>query len=557
MRNDADSQKLRLMAHDRLAANDLHGAEELLRQLAQVLPGDPEAWHSLGWISMQAGDVQSAITYYEKAASLAPQSVSTHFSLAMALGQSGARTQAHRHLSQVIQLQPNHVEGLVKLAYLEYLEGNMSEALSYLGRARKLAPDHAELNVRYGLVYVAMNDFRRAGSCFRKALRHDPDNAEAVSQLASMHAYSGDAEKAYCTLAPLLHRKPANSSAAIIFANFCRPLNRCDEAIELLEELLSGPLTREDEGRICFALGKLYDRTGNYAKAFERYEHGNKLTDVSFDPWQQKQWVHSIRKELGTGFFATAEKARILSKRIRPVFIVGMPRSGTTLVEQILSSHPEVYGAGERLELDNIAKTVCKDLNSQKPYPFCLADAKQKSMDTLAKQYREAVAKEAPGNARIVTDKMPGNYHHLGLIQLLFPKARVIHCVRDPMDTCLSCYTNRLMGHPYSYNLTNLGRYYRLYEELMAHWKNTLSLSIMDVHYENLVDDPERVSRAIVEFCGLQWSNRCLDFHRSRRNVVTASTDQVRQPIYRESVGRWKNYEQYLGELRTALTERI
>jgi len=152
---------------------------------------------------------------------------------------------------------------------------------------------------------------------------------------------------------------------------------------------------------------------------------------------------------------------------------------------------------------------------------------------------------------------MPDNYPHLGLIQLLFPKARIIHCIRDPMDTCLSCYFKKLMGHPYSYNLTNLGRHYRLYEDLMAHWKQTLSLSIMDVRYEDLVDNPEGVSRTMVEFCGLKWSSRCLDFHKSKRNVVTASTDQVRQPIYRKSVARWKNYEEYLGDLRSALDQRI
>jgi tetratricopeptide (TPR) repeat protein len=552
-----DTRALRSKANELLQSNDLQGAHALLAQLAQLLPDDSEIWCSLGWTSLHHGNIQAATNCYQKAVSLAPHSAAAHFGLAMALGHAGASTQAHHHLRQVIRLEPGHVEALVKLAYLEYLAGDITQALSYLGKARKLAPDHVELNVRYGIVYIAINDFPKAESCFRKALRHDPGNTEAISQLASMHAYAGDAEKAYRTLSPLLRMKPANSSAAMIFATFCRPLNRCDEAVELLQGLLTGPLSTETESRVHFALGKLYDHKGNYAKAFEQYELGNKLTDVSFDAWEQKQWVQSVRNELGPVFFETAGKARKLSNRIRPVFIVGMPRSGTTLVEQILSSHPAVYGAGERMEIQNIANTVCKDLGSSKTYPFCLADAGQKTLDTLARQYMEAVSKMAPGGAKIVTDKMPGNYQHLGLIQLLFPKARIIHCVRDPMDTCLSCYTNSLLGQAYSYNLTNLGRYYRLYEELMAHWKNALSLPVIDVHYEDMVDDPEGSSRSIVDFCGLEWSDQCLAFHKTKRTVLTASTDQVRQPIYRQSVARWKNYAEYLGELRTALEQRI
>ena len=297
--------------------------------------------------------------------------------------------------------------------------------------------------------------------------------------------------------------------------------------------------------------------SGTCAAAKRQVSRMSGVSDASFDSWEQKTWVRQVIHRLDREFFSQAAHAKNLSKRIRPVFIVGMPRSGTSLVEQILSSHPDIHSAGERMELENFANAICSDLDSRQPYPFCLSAADRSYLSTIAKRYIKEVSAKAPDNTRVVTDKMPGNYIHLGLIQLLFPKARVIHCVRDPMDTCLSCYTNRLMGHAYSYNLTNLGRQYHLYEELMGHWKSTLSLSIMDVHYEDLVNDPEQVSRAIVKFCGLKWDSRCLDFHKSKRNVVTASTDQVRQPIYRKSVARWKNYEEFLGDLRAALDQRI
>lgn len=557
MANLMDQQALRSKANELLSINDFQGAKELLGRLAQALPADSEVWCDLGRTSMQLGDVQSAIVYYQRAVNLAPQFVNAQYGLAMALGQSGALTQAQRHLEQVVRIDTSHVDARVKIAYIEYMRGHISAAMYQLKEAQRLSPMHPELHLQLGLIYIAQGEFNKAEKCFKISLREDPGNQEALTQMATLKAYSGDPSEAYQILAPLLRPETVYVSAAILFANFCRPLGRCKEAKVLLETLLSRPITAESEGKVHFALGKLHEREGDYQKAFECFDKGNKVYDASFDPWKQKTWVREVVRQLDRDFFSQAAHARNLSKRIRPVFIVGMPRSGTSLVEQILSSHPEVYGAGERMEIDEIASLICSDIDSKESYPFCLSAGERSHLTTVARRYIREVSVNAPDNARIVTDKMPGNFHHLGLIQLLFPKARVIHCVRDPMDTCLSCYTNRLMGHAYSYDLTNLGRYYRLYEELMDHWKNTLSLSIMDVRYENLVDEPETMSRAIIEFCGLKWSSRCLNFHKSRRNVVTASTDQVRQPIYRESVARWKNYEEYLGNLCAALNERI
>ena len=558
MGNAMNSQTLRSRANECLAVSDFTGARELLGQLAQLTPNDPEVRHKLGWASAQLGDIQSAISHYTKAVNLAPNSIESHYDLAMVLGQSGNLTQASRHLGQVTRLDPDHIDALVKLSYIKYVRGNIQEAMSHLHKARTINPDHLELNLRMGTIYLSMNDFSKATNCFKAILRQDPEHEEAINQLASMHAYSGDVEKAYQMLSPLLQSKPVNISAANTLAIFCRPLGRCREATELLEvRLTEGPLTPEDECRICFTLGDLHDGAQEYSKAFEYYDRGNRLSDSPYDPWEEKQWIREIAARLGADFFQQIDHARHISKRIQPVFTVGMPRSGTSLTEQILSRHPAVQAAGERLEIPQFALSVCKDIGSQQPYPFCLSGIDRNSLNVMARQYIKKVAMQAERTTKIVTDKMPDNYQHLALIQLLFPKARIIHCIRDPMDTCLSCYFKKLMGHPYSYNLTNLGRHYRLYEELMAHWKSVLSLRIMDIHYEALVEDPETVSRSIVEFCGLKWSSRCLDFHKSKRNVVTASTDQVRQPIYNRSVARWKNYEEYLGDLRTALDQRI
>jgi hypothetical protein len=237
-----------------------------------------------------------------------------------------------------------------------------------------------------------------------------------------------------------------------------------------------------------------------------------------------------------------------------PIFIVGMPRSGTSLVEQILASHPDVAAAGELEVMDDVERRAASIIGGRGGYPKCLRGATASEMTALADHYLGVIADIAKG-ARFVTDKLPINYERLGLIERLFPNARIVHTTRYALDTCLSCYFQNFGNtHTYSSNLRALGEVYRIYERLMAHWHATLSIRILDVSYEDLVSDPEQAVRTLLEFCDLPWDPRCLDFHKSTRYVNTASYDQVRQPIYQSSVGRWKHYESHLGELIDALT---
>lgn len=231
-----------------------------------------------------------------------------------------------------------------------------------------------------------------------------------------------------------------------------------------------------------------------------------------------------------------------------------MPRSGTTLVEQILASHPSVHGAGELGKLGAIAASLPAEVGDTLGYPSCLSRISEGVLDKLARQYLTYISGISPASADVVIDKMPDNFRFLGFIELLFPGARIIHCKRDVRDTCLSCYfQNFAGGHSYSYDLRNLGIYYRMHERLMAHWGDVLGLSVMELQYEELVENPERLSRSLLEFCGLEWSSRCLRYFNEQRSVMTASFDQVRQPVYHHSVGRWKNYREYLQPLREGL----
>jgi hypothetical protein len=246
-------------------------------------------------------------------------------------------------------------------------------------------------------------------------------------------------------------------------------------------------------------------------------------------------------------------RARVQSDR--PIFIVGMVRSGTSLVEQILASHPAVYGAGELPDVTEITRALPGLLGTDDRYPEFLPILNQEAVDSMACRYLDRLNQIAPGAMR-VTDKMPGNFMYLGLIELLFPGARIIHCMRDPVDTCLSAYFQDFSNnHPYAYDLSNLGAFYRGYLKLMAHWRKVLHLPLLEVRYEDLVADQERISRTLIEFCGLEWDSRCMQFHDSRRFVETASHDQVNRPLCHHSIARWKNYERHLAPLLAELNK--
>jgi hypothetical protein len=235
------------------------------------------------------------------------------------------------------------------------------------------------------------------------------------------------------------------------------------------------------------------------------------------------------------------------------VFIVGMPRSGTSLVEQILASHPNVFGAGELRDLQRLAEELPARVGAKEAYPACLVRLDGSAACALADEYLERIGRRS-GAALRVTDKMPLNFLHLGLIAALFPRARIVHCIRDPLDVCVSCYCQDFQGGPnFLWDLTDLGKFHGEYERLMAHWGSVLPLPILEVVYEELVDNLEAVSRRLISFCGLDWDDRCLAYHQNARAVRTASLVQVRQPVYKSSVGRWRHYAPHLRPLLEAL----
>ena len=378
-------------------------------------------------------------------------------------------------------------------------------------RAIEIAPESASGWINLGHALRQTGRFAEAAKCFQRILARRPGAVEAYTLMAGVGATADVAEIARLTA-------------------------RVDD-----------PKTSiRDRATLGFVLGKMLDDADRFDEAFTHYSRANSLVlqmrHTAGERYDGDEFARRVDDSIAMftpNLFAQSRDWGESSEL--PVFIVGMPRSGTSLVEQIAASHPDVFGAGELRDVGNIATSLsCIPFESDP-----INDAARKQLNHL---------RVLGGSALRVIDKMPANVEHLGLIATLFPSARVIFCRRDPRDTCLSCFfQNFEAGNLYSFDLTNCGRHHVQTDRFIAHWRKVLPLRMLEVQYEDLVADLEGQSRRTIDFLGLPWNPACLNFHRTERTVLTASDWQVRQPIYTRSVGRWRNYERHLGQLFEAL----
>ncbi|MCA9246966.1 MAG: tetratricopeptide repeat protein [Planctomycetales bacterium] len=562
------------------AAGRYEEAAATCRQAVALQPDSPEAHNNLGAALKELDELDEAIVCYRRAIELNGAYVDAHKNLGSALWRKGNLVDAEMELREAVRLNP-------RLAEAHYLLGGVlkelkrpAEAVAAYEMAIVCRPDYAEALNNLGNLFRDGGQIDEAIALYDRALAANSAYAEAVNNKASAHAAAGRFDEALAGYQQALALKPEYAEAqynqALSFAQLgqfeaasqsCQQTLRLDpnharayrllldmereadpaEMLEKLESLLEGDeLSREDRENLYFALGNLFDRRHEYERAFDAYARGNQLVETSFDAEKHAAHIQQIVTTFSAEFFASSTLRG--SESERPVFIVGMPRSGTTLVEQILCSHPQIFGAGELDTIHRLSESIASRLKSSLPYPSSVAGLETSHAAQLATEYLAQAGSRAGDEARI-TDKMPSNFLHLGLIALLFPRARIIHCRRDPRDSCLSCYFQHFNHLPFSFDLTNLAHYYRGYAEVMKHWRSVLPLPIFEVDYEQLVENQESVSRALVEHCGLDWDQQCLEFFKAERAVRTASLWQVRQPIYASSKARWRHYEPFLGPL--------
>lgn len=454
---------------------------------------------------------------------------------------------------RLVAAAPEHAHAAYLLGLAVHRQGGAEEAADLIGRAVALAPDNARYHMDLAACHSQAGDFEAAVRELELAIDLDPDDLEACMRLATLYSDRGDFDRSAAAYEKALDRDPA-SGAPLYGLSTIQRLEpddpRITRQIEVIETRRLEPL---NEAVSCFAVARALDQGDQLDRAMQFYHRGNRrkreLTDFSIEAEREniRRIIDSFPPEVFERFSGCGDPSRL------PVFIIGMPRSGTSLVEQILASHPAVHGAGELNDLWRTLGGIGEWLPEGRNLPEAVAEVDPAAWAELGRRFVERLRRYDPEALRI-TDKLPFNYTLAGIIRIMLPEARIIHCVRDPRDTCVSCYTTSFQSdRGFTCDLTELGETYRLYWSLMSHWHAVLPDGLLEMRYESLVDDLEAEARRMVEYLGLEWSDECLDFHRNPRRVVTASMTQVRQPAYRSSVGRWRRYEDHIGPLLSAL----
>ena len=461
-------------------------------------------------------------------------------------------SQAQTICEQLIQKNSRSVSTLNLLGQIAFARSFYDQAAEHLEKSISISPRDTRAHLILGELRSFQGRYEEAIARYDKVLRLKPGEPSAIAGKADTWEKCGERDKARAVLEPFVTAGEETATMAIFQARLYLHARDYEAIVVLVNRHRAA--TGYARWHLLSVQGKAFEKLGRFDEAFDAYRRSNEAVPVPFD---EHTWLQHTR-ELIDNF--SAERLKTLPRASHgsklPVFIVGMPRSGSTLIETILDTHPEAHGIGEFPAIQEIVNEITLTIGSFSPYPACIADLDQKDVDTLAKTYLDRVTAQNPG-ARRIADKYLISFRHLGLIELLFPAARVIHCLRDPLDTCLSCYSQTLMptALPFVTDLHRLGVVYTDYQRLMAHWKSVLRIPMMEVRYEQLVAHQEKVSREIIDFCGLDWDPACLRYYDRGRVVQTASYDQVTRPIYNSSVGRSKPFEKHLGPLIDALSQ--
>jgi tetratricopeptide (TPR) repeat protein len=526
-------------------------AEAAYRRAIAIKADYPQACFNLGiaLAAMRRFDVAEPM--YRRAIALNPDFAAAYRNLGITLTGLGRLAEAEAACRAAIGLDPHDWEAHVTLGNALKSLGRPGDAEIMLRRSLALNPSNAQAYSSLGTVQQDLGKAGEAEASFRQAIAIRPDFAGAYNNLGLALKESGRIDEAREAAERAVALAPRRLS---FYGNLAevRRFVAGDDFFTKLEEIAreASSLAVEEQVHLHFALAKAYGDIGQHENAFGQLLAGNALKrrNVVYDEASLLAGLERVKKvftpKLLRGLEGLGETSRI------PIFVVGMARSGTTLIEQILASHPAVHGAGELRLFDRAAATIRNLMPGAPDYPDMVLSMEGAHIRALGTLYARELASSGP-DAMHITDKMPSNFAFAGLIHLALPNAIIIHAVRDPLDTCVSCFSKHFIdGQLHTYDLAELGRYYRHYQALMAHWHRVLPQGrILDVSYEDTVADLEGAARRIIAHCRLPWDKRCLDFHLTERTVRTASATQVRKPIYKSAVGAWRRYEPFLAPL--------
>jgi type IV pilus biogenesis/stability protein PilW len=573
----------------RFDSNNFDEAIDAYRKAIALRPDFAEAHNNLGNALRRAGQFDEAMESYQNALAHREKYPEAYNNMGTLLREIGKVEQAEHALRKALQQNPAYVDAYTNLASIYFQEKKDVDALRQLTEALKLAPADKRSLILTARIQIRRGNFVASEQACRLVLKDDPDNAEALTVLGQVLHETDRYDEALEKLQKAVELAPRNPETLNFYGVTLKSVGRLDDArdqilrgVEInpgmygayanLNDLVDFSKEKELFDRIetimesagnpeadymlplHYAYAKALDDNGRHEKALEHYIAGGKLKrkQLEYNEADTVKFFQDIIKAFPAKIFK--DRPYEGNSTTRPLFIVGMPRSGSTLVEQILASHPDVYGAGEVKYFSQALHKLRDRFPSLSKYPQMVGEMKPNHFKLVADGYEQALFKNA-GDAKIVTDKLLTNYFFVGLLHLLFPHAHFINTRRDPVDSSLSAFTKLFKDDmPHSYDMGEMGRYYRQYDAAMKHWEKVLPKGVLKVvEYENVVADTEKEARAIMEFLGLEFDEKMLEFHKSKRPVKTASVAQVRKPIYKTAVKRWKKYGKGLQPLIDAI----
>ncbi len=527
----------------------LDQAEACCREAARLRPDAPDHLCNLGALLVDRGKVDEAVGWFRQALAHDPDFVAAHNNLANALLLKGDASAALDHFQTAARLDPGSAEAHVNLGAILMDRGEPAEALAHCREAVRLRPDLPGARLHLGNVLTQLDRLDEAEACFRDLIRLQPNLAAAHANLAGVLEQRGDFDQGAAALRECLRLDPRHAGALALLATRLRG-TLSDADFTAIERLLAEPGLPANQRRpLLFGLAQVLDARGAFERADAVAAEANALQradlerrGLAYRPEAFKAFVDQMLSTFTPAFFTKVRGWGLETDR--PVFVVGLPRSGTTLVEQILASHPRVFGAGELRLVKQTFKAMGGTVDGLGP----------DVLKAMARRHLDELS-ILNGSADRIVDKMPENYLYLGLIAAMFPNARLIHCRRDVRDVALSCWLTDFGQVRWACDLDHVASRIIEYRRVMDHWRRALPSPILEIDYEAIVADLETSARALIDWCGLEWAPACLDFHNTRRAVRTVSVAQVRAPIYNSSVGRWRNYEASLASLFSKIAD--
>jgi tetratricopeptide (TPR) repeat protein len=508
------------LAAEHQKAGRLEEAEQLYRKVLRSNPTNVDALRLLGAVAMSNGRIYEAERLLRRAVSNAPDFVAALLDLGRILKEQNRLEEAIDCFRQVIKLEPGNSQANYQLASALTLTAQTYESIEAYQRVLELRPTHAGAMLGLGHVLKTVGRQEEAIEAYRNCIRHKPHNGETYWSLANLKTY-----------------------------------RLSDEDIRQMESMVAGKgepeeVTEQSRINFLFALAKAFEDRGNFEQAWKYYHEGNSSQRVleNYDPVRTEFMNDEIIKVFNQDFLS--ENTGVGHPSAEPIFVVGLPRSGSTLIEQILASHSQVEGTSELPYAGLVATSLSRNRADGVNYPRAVHELGEEHFTRLGSDYLEFAQIHRVEGKPFFIDKMPNNFPSIGFLHLILPNARIIDARRYPLDSCLSCYRQLFArGQNFTYDLTDIGEYFLQYQRMMDHWHEVLPGRCLTVQYEEVVTDFENQVRRLLDFCNLPFEEACINFHETDRPVRTASSEQVRQPVYSKSVNFWRNHEEYLAEL--------